>query len=141
MLNIALVAIYYCLWYYIENTCLCYNTYHDTKETTGNMLKNRQTDEHCQSRVLLLFKFYNWFALLWTPYVYHDIQICIFTPCLFLQWVFDNFQCVISLICSSGCIFFMLLLPNATCCNATIEAYLPCPTSISSESLRFCTEV
>ena len=43
------------------------------------------------------FNFANQYALLWTPNAYRDILMRIFTPCLFFQCVFTNFQCVITL--------------------------------------------
>ena len=44
------------------------------------------------------FSFNNCYALLWTPYAYRDMLMHIFTPCLFLQCVFADFQCVITLL-------------------------------------------
>ena len=44
------------------------------------------------------FNFANQYALLWTPNAYRDMLMRIFTPCLFFQCVFTNFQCVITLL-------------------------------------------
>ena len=64
------------------------------------MLTNGQTDGHCESRVLL--SFYNnndhCYALCWTPNAYQDMLMPIFTPGLFLQCVFNDFQCVFTLL-------------------------------------------
>ena len=66
--------------------------YHNAKETIDNISTNGQTDGLRQFRVA------NQYALLWTPNAYRDILMCIFTPCLFSQCVFTNFQCVIMLL-------------------------------------------
>ena len=42
--------------------------------------------------------FDNCYALLWTPNAYHVVLMRIFTPCLFFQCVFADFQCVITLL-------------------------------------------
>ena len=42
--------------------------------------------------------FANQYALLWTPNAYQDMQMRIFTPCLFFQCVFTNSKCVITLL-------------------------------------------
>ena len=92
----------HCLWYYIANICFFNNTYHNAKENIDNMLTNGQTDWHRQFRVLVNFyfryNFANQYALLWTPNAYRDMLMRIFTPCLFFQCVFTNFQCVITLL-------------------------------------------
>ena len=38
------------------------------------------------------YNFANQYALLWTPNAYRDMLMRIFTPCLFFQCVFTNFQ-------------------------------------------------
>ena len=38
------------------------------------------------------------YALLWAPNAYGDILMRIFTSCLVFQCVFNNFQCVITLL-------------------------------------------
>ena len=83
---------------YIAKYCFCNTTYHNTKETIDNMSTNGQTDGHRQFRVLLFLNFANQYALLWIPNAYRDILMRIFTPCLFFQCVFTNFQCVITLL-------------------------------------------
>ena len=40
----------------------------------------------------------NQYALLWTPNAYHEMLMRIFTPCLFFQCVYINFQYVIMLL-------------------------------------------
>ena len=40
----------------------------------------------------------NQYALFWTPYAHHDKLICIFTPCLFFQCIFNDFQCIITIL-------------------------------------------
>ena len=44
------------------------------------------------------YNFANQYALLWTPNPYGDLLMRICTPFLFFQWVFTNFQCVITLL-------------------------------------------
>ena len=66
-----------------------------------NMLKNGQTDWLRQSRVLLLFFktcIDNQYALHWTPNAYRNMLMRIFTPSLYFQCVFNDFQCVITLL-------------------------------------------
>ena len=46
--------------------------------------------------------FDNQYALLWTPNAYSDMLMRIFTPCLFFQCVFNEFQCVITLLFASS---------------------------------------
>ena len=60
----------------------------------------RQTDWHWQSRVLPLFKtcIDNQYALHWTPNAYRNMIMRIFTPGLYFQCVFKDFQCVITLL-------------------------------------------
>ena len=84
----------YCLWYiyYIANICFCNTTHYNAKETIDNMSTNRWTSS------IRSFNFANQYALHWTPNAYRDILMRIFTPCLFFQCVFTNFQCVITLL-------------------------------------------
>ena len=44
------------------------------------------------------YNFANKYALLWTPNAYGDLLMRIFTPFLFFQCIFTNFQCVITLL-------------------------------------------
>ena len=48
--------------------------------------------------VCICLNFDNQYALLWTPNAYSDMLMRIFTPCLFFQCVFNEFQCVITLL-------------------------------------------
>ena len=50
------------------------------------------------SEFFFCFSFDNCYALLWTPNAYSDMLMRIFTPCLFFQCVFADFQCVITLL-------------------------------------------
>ena len=65
-----------------------------------NMLTNRQTDWHRQSRVYFCFKtcIDNQYTLHWTPNAYRNMLMRIFTPSLYFQCVFNDFQCVITLL-------------------------------------------
>ena len=40
----------------------------------------------------------NQYALHWTPNAYHNMLMRIFTPSLYFQCVFNDFQCVITLL-------------------------------------------
>ena len=44
------------------------------------------------------FNFANQYAVLWTPNAYRIILMHIFTPSLYFQCVFTDFQCVITLL-------------------------------------------
>ena len=66
------------------------------------MLTNGQSNGHCQSRVLL-----------WTPNAYWDMLMHIFTPCLFFQCVFTNFQCVITLLHALSVALSSMNLPSS----------------------------
>ena len=62
-----------------------------------NMLTNGQTDWHRQSRVLLDM-YWQSVRTAWTPNAYHNMLMRIFTPSLYFQCVFNDFQCVITLL-------------------------------------------
>ena len=85
-------SIWYCLWYYIANICFCNTTHYNAKETIDDKRTKRWTSS------IQSFNFANQYALLWIPNAYRDILMRIFTPCLFFQCVFTNFQCVITLL-------------------------------------------
>ena len=109
VLNIDLVVICYCLWYYIAKNCFCNTTCIITqrKPLTICLQTDRQMD-FVNSEFYIRYNFANQNALLWTPNAYWDILMRIFTPCLFSQCVFTYFQCVTTLICSSDVVLFKL---------------------------------
>ena len=71
-------------------------TYHSAKETIDNMLTDRWTSVNPE--FYFRYDFANQYALLWTHNAYRNMLMRIFTPCLFFQSFFTNFQCVITLL-------------------------------------------
>ena len=61
---------------------------------------DKRTDRLTSKIQSFTFKTYidNQYALHWTPYAYHSMLIRIFTPNLYFQCVFNDFQCVITLL-------------------------------------------
>ena len=88
----------------------------------------RQTDRWTSS--IRSFNFVNQYALLWTPNAYRDILMRIFTPSLFFQCVFTNFQCVITLLRTLS---VALLRSYTLCCNVINEIF----KSLQEDTYRF----
>ena len=81
-----------------SKNCFRNTTYHNAKEIIDNMSTKGQPDGHRQFSFTFVLILPISYAMLWTPNAYRDIQMRIFTPCLFFQCVFTNFQCVITLL-------------------------------------------
>ena len=87
VLIIALVVTCYYTWVYIDHILtICWQT-------------DRQIDID-NPEFYFCFKtcIDNQYALLWTPNAYRNILMRIFTPRLYFQCVFNDFQCVITLL-------------------------------------------
>ena len=90
ILIIALVVTCYYLLLYLS----IYWPYFDNMLTTG------QTDWHRNPEFYYCFRtcINNQYALHWTPNAYRNMLMRIFTPSLYFQCVFNDFQCVITLL-------------------------------------------
>ena len=80
-----------------------------------NMMTNGQTDWHRQSRVLLFLRHVLTISmpLHWTPNAYRNMLMRIFTPSLYFQSVFNDFQCVITLLRALSVALLLLIFHTA----------------------------